>query len=62
MDPSLDDAIEKAAQRTREAEQRLTEKPVESPEIVDDAHTVHRRAEDLHELAADAESEAERAG
>jgi hypothetical protein len=59
MDPNLDHAIETAAERAREAEERLLEKPTESPEIVADARTVEQRAEDLKELTEDARQEAE---
>jgi hypothetical protein len=59
MDPNLDQAIETAVERTREAEERLIEKPIESPDIVIEAHTVERRAEDLTELASDAARDAE---
>ena len=59
MDPSLDDAIETAAERTRDAEERLRLKPLDFPELVDDARTVDRRTEDLHELALDAKDAAE---
>jgi hypothetical protein len=57
MDPNLDHAIETAAEHTREAEERLIQEPVESPEVVTEARTVERRAEDLHELAEDATTE-----
>ena len=55
----MDDAIDTATRHTREAEERLRGKPIESPEIVTDARTVERRTDDLHELARDAAEEAE---
>ncbi len=59
MDPNLDHAIETAAERTREAEERLLQTPLEDPEIVVGAHEVERRAEDLDVLAGDAARKAE---
>ena len=55
----LDDAIETAARHTREAQKRVLQDPIESPEFVVDAHVLDRRAEDLHELTEDAVDEAE---
>ena len=49
-----DDAIEIAAKKAREAEQRMVEQPMGSTEQVTEAHTVHHRAEDLDVLAAEA--------
>jgi hypothetical protein len=59
MNDDIDNAIETAARHTREAAERLRQRPVESPQIVVDAHVVDRRAEDLHELAEHALDEAE---
>jgi hypothetical protein len=59
MERDLDNAIETAANHVREAEDRLVETPVDSPEIVAEARTVHHRTKDLSELAVDATSEAE---
>jgi hypothetical protein len=58
MDPNLDHAIETAAERAREAEERLTQTPVESPDVVDEAHAVEHRAEDLEILAEEAADDA----
>jgi hypothetical protein len=54
MDPDVDAAIETAASRTREAQERLIEKESESVAIVPEARVVERRAEDLHDLASTA--------
>ena len=54
----VDAAIETAAERTRQAQERLVEKDGASPEVILDAVIVEIRAEDLHELAADAADEA----
>ena len=59
MSDDIDDAIETAAKHAREAEERLIQRPIDSPEIVADAHVVDRRAEDIHLLAKDAVDEAE---
>ena len=58
-DPNRDDALLTAAERAREAQQRLDEMPIESPELVDGAHEVKHRSEDLGELAQDAVRRAE---
>ena len=54
----VDAAIETAAERTREAQERLVDKDGSSPDVRLDAAIVELRAEDLHELAADAADEA----
>lgn len=53
-----DNAIEVAAQHAREAEERLVQQPMGSTEQVNEAHTVHHRAEDLDVLAGEAADEA----
>ena len=53
MDDDLDFAIDVAAKRTLDAEHELVAEPVESQELVPKAERVHRRAEDLHDLAHD---------
>ena len=58
MGDDLDDAVHTAATRASEAEERLIEKPIESPEIVVEAYTVEHRVEDLDVLAQDAAREA----
>jgi hypothetical protein len=57
MDDDIDNAIETAARHAREAEKDLIETPVNSPEIIVEAHVVQRRVEDLNELAEDAARE-----
>jgi|KBSSwiStaDraftv2_1062776.scaffolds.fasta_scaffold2778988_1 hypothetical protein len=59
MRDDTDDAIDTATQRTRQAQERLMRKPIESPEIVDHANVVQRRTEDLNQLAAQAVDEAD---
>ena len=59
MDPNLDHAIETAAERAREAEERLLQTPPDAPEAVTQAREVDRRAEDLDELASEAVDRAE---
>ena len=54
MEQDVDEAIEIAAERTREAEQALLEQPRDAPDLEDRALRVEHRAEDLHELTADA--------
>lgn len=49
-----DDALLTAADRAREAEERLIETPIEDPAIVPKAHRVYQRAEEVGELAKDA--------
>ena len=49
-----DDALLTAAERAREAEERLIETPVEDPTIVPKAHEVYQRTEEVGELAKDA--------
>ena len=51
-----DDALLAAAQRAREAGERLVETPVEDPAIVPKAHKVYQRAEEVDDLAKDAAS------
>ena len=57
MEQDIDGAIEIATDRTREAQQDLAEKLIEGPEVEPEARRVEHRAEDLHELAADAATE-----
>jgi hypothetical protein len=54
MDQDVDAAIEIATDRTREAQEELADKLVETPEVEPEARLVEHRAEDLHELAMDA--------
>lgn len=51
-----DDALLTAAERARQAEDRLIETPVEDPAIVPKAHKVYQRAEEVDALAGDAAS------
>ena len=51
-----DDALLTAAERARQAEERLVETPVEDPAIVPKAHKVYQRAEEVDALAEDAAS------
>jgi hypothetical protein len=53
-DAELDNAIDLATQRTRDAEADLIEEGVESPKLVGKARRVNRRAEDLHDLTHEA--------
>jgi hypothetical protein len=57
MDQDIDDALQTATGHAREAEERLIQKPPESPELVSEARTVEHRAEDIHVLAVDAVSD-----
>ena len=52
-----DDALLTAAERARQAEERLLETPIEDPAIVPKAHKVYQRAEEVDELAKDAAEE-----
>jgi hypothetical protein len=52
--PEIDAALETATERTRDAEERLIDEPIESPAIVPRARIVERRAVDLHLLAEEA--------
>lgn len=61
MDEELDDAIETAVERAREAQERFREKSINSPEIVQEARVVEDRTDDIHVLAEDASTEAGRA-
>ena len=54
-----DDALLTAAERAREAEERLLETPSEDPAIVPKAERVYQRAEEVDDLAQDAAREAE---
>jgi hypothetical protein len=54
-----DDAVLTAADRAREAQERLVETPTDSPEIVPKAHAVEHRAEEIEALAEEAAEEAE---
>jgi hypothetical protein len=54
MTDEIEDAIDTAAIHARQAQERLVETPIESPEIVEEANAVKHRAEDLGELAQDA--------
>ena len=56
MHPDIDAAIETATERTREAQEDLTERLAETPQIELEARVVEHRAEDLQELAVDAAS------
>ena len=49
-----DNAIETAAEKARQAEQRMVDQPMGSTEQVTEAHTVQHRAEDLDVLATEA--------
>lgn len=53
-DRPIDDALMTATNRARQAEEQLIGTPIESPEIVTEAHKVERRAEDVEALARDA--------
>ena len=50
----IDEAIALGADRLREAEDRLIEEPTHSPELVEEALLVERRAEDVSVLADEA--------
>jgi hypothetical protein len=50
----IDAALEIATERTKDAEERLIDEPIESPAIVPKARKVEHRAEDLHLLAQEA--------
>lgn len=54
MEPDVDAAIETATDRTREAQQDLVGKLVETPDVEPEARLVEQRAEDLHDLTVDA--------
>jgi len=58
MDPDVDRAIETAAERTRQAQQRLIAKERRTVKVVPEAKVVERRAEDLRDLASEAADEA----
>jgi hypothetical protein len=66
MTDNADDALLTAAERAREAEQRLLQTPPADPAIVAKADRVYQRAEEVDELAQEAaeesESEAESGG
>jgi hypothetical protein len=49
-----DDALLTAAERARQAEERLVETRIEDPAIVPKAHKVYQRAEEVDALAEDA--------
>lgn len=51
-----DDTLLTAAERARQAEDRLIETPVEDPAIVPKAHRIYQRAEEVDALAEDAAS------
>ena len=51
MDRDVDTAIETAAERTREAQERLIEKERRTIAVAPEAIVVERRAEDLRDLA-----------
>ena len=53
-----DDALVTAAERARQAEERLIGTLPEDPALVPKAKTVHQRAEEVNELAGDAAEEA----
>ena len=57
-DRDTDDALVTAAERARQAEERLIGTPPEDPALVPKAKTVYQRAEEVNELAADAAEEA----
>jgi hypothetical protein len=62
MEPDVDAAIETAANRTRQAQERLIAKERRTIAVVPEAKVVEHRAEDLRDLAsaaADEESAAE---
>ena len=54
MEPDVDAAIETAAKRTRQAQERLIAKERRTVKVVPEAKVVERRAEDLSDLASDA--------
>jgi len=57
MEPDVDAAIETAAKRTRQAQERLIAKERRTVKVVPEAKVVERRAEDLSDLASDAADE-----
>ena len=57
VDPDVDAAIETAANRTRQAQERLIAKERRTIAVVPEAKVVERRAEDLRDLASDAADE-----
>ena len=57
MEPDVDEAIETAANRTRQAQERLIAKERRTVEVVPEAKVVERRAEDLRDLASAAADE-----
>ena len=59
MQDDIDAAIETAASRTIEAQERLIEKEAETPAVATEARVVERRAEDLHDLASTAVDDVE---
>jgi hypothetical protein len=59
MTDNLDEALLTAAERTREAEKRLLETPLEDPAVVPKAHKVYQRAEEVDALAEGAATEAD---
>jgi hypothetical protein len=59
QDPTADDALETAAERARQAEERLIESPPDDPALVPKAQKVYQRAEEVDGLARDAADEAE---
>jgi hypothetical protein len=54
MEQDVDAAIEIATDRTREAQEDLAAKLTAVPDVEPEAQRVEQRAEELHELAADA--------
>lgn len=58
MEQDVDAAIELAAERALQAEEQLLQKLGASPDLEGEAREVEHRAEDLHELAADAAANA----
>jgi hypothetical protein len=57
--PDEIEPVHEAADRVRDAEERLIETPLESPHLVEKADRVVHRADDLLELASDREGGAE---
>ena len=51
---TIEEALETAVDRTREAEQRFIEEPRGTPKAVERAYDVEQRAEEVEELATDA--------